>query len=94
MRNTKIVCTMGPACNNKETLLKMIDAGMNVARFNMSHGTHESLQELFNTVKEAIKESGKYVELLIDTKGPEVRVGTFKDGKVELKEGQSFNFYR
>ena len=94
MRNTKIVCTMGPACNNKETLLKMIDAGMNVARFNMSHGTHESLQELFNTVKEAIKESGKYVELLIDTKGPEVRLGTFKDGKVELKEGQSFNFYR
>ncbi len=94
MRNTKIVCTMGPACNNKETLLKMIDAGMNVARFNMSHGTHESLQELMDTVKDAIKESGKYVELLIDTKGPEVRVGLFKDGKVELKEGQTFNFYR
>lgn len=94
MRNTKIVCTMGPACNNKETLLKMIDAGMNVARFNMSHGTHESLQELMDTVKNAIKESGKYVELLIDTKGPEVRVGLFKDGKVELKEGQTFNFYR
>lgn len=94
MRNTKIVCTMGPACNNKEILLKMIESGMNVARFNMSHGTHESLQELMNTVKEAIKESGKYVELLIDTKGPEVRVGTFKDGKVELTEGQTFNFYR
>lgn len=94
MRNTKIVCTMGPACNNKETLLKMIDAGMNVARFNMSHGNYEDTKKLIDTVKEAIKESGKYVELLLDTKGPEVRIGTFPDGYVELEKGQEFSFVK
>ncbi len=94
MRNTKIVCTMGPACNNKQTLLKMIDAGMNVARFNMSHGTYEETEKLINTVKEAIKESGKYVELLLDTKGPEIRIGTFKNGSAELSENQEFCFYK
>ena len=58
MRQTKIICTIGPACNNKETILKMIDAGMNVARFNMSHGDYGELEKTFATVKEAIAESG------------------------------------
>ena len=84
MRKTKIVCTIGPACNTKETLLKMIDAGMNVARVNMSHGTYDELEKLFATIKEAIRESGKNVSILLDTKGPEVRVGTFKDGGAKL----------
>lgn len=75
MRQTKIICTIGPACNNKETILKMIDAGMNVARFNMSHGDYGELEKTFATVKEAIAESGKNVALLLDTKGPEVRIG-------------------
>ena len=70
MRKTKIVCTVGPACDNKDTLLRMIDAGMNVARFNMSHGTHDELKARMDLVKEAIRESGKSVAILIDTKGP------------------------
>lgn len=94
MRNTKIVCTIGPACSDKETLLKMIAAGMNVARFNMSHGTYEDTKVLFDTVKEAIAESGKNVELLLDTKGPEVRVGTFEKGSIVLKENQEFHLYK
>lgn len=94
MRNTKIVCTIGPACSDKETLLAMINAGMNVARFNMSHGTYDETKKLIDTVKEAIKESGKYVELLLDTKGPEVRIGTFEKGSVTVKEGQEFSFFK
>lgn len=94
MKNTKIVCTIGPSCSNKKTLLEMISAGMNVARFNMSHGTYDETKKLFDIVKEAIKESGKTVELLLDTKGPEIRVGTFEKGSIELKEGQEFTFYK
>lgn len=94
MRNTKIVCTIGPSCSDKDTLLKMIDAGMNVARFNMSHGTYEETEKLMNTVKEAIKESGKYVELLLDTKGPEIRIATFENGSVTLSEGKEFCFFK
>lgn len=94
MRKTKIVCTVGPACNTKEMLLKMIDAGMNVARVNMSHGTHEELAVVFANIRSAIQESGKNVAILLDTKGPEVRVTTFRDGKAELREGADFTFYK
>lgn len=91
MRKTKIVCTIGPACNNKETLLEMINAGMNVARINMSHGAYDDLENTFNVLKEAIAESGKIVSILLDTKGPEVRVCTFENGSIELIEGQLFS---
>lgn len=94
MRKTKIVCTLGPACNTKETLLKMINAGMNVARINMSHGVYDELEVLFATLKEAIEESGKNIEILLDTKGPEVRVTTFKEGAVTLKEGNEFSLLK
>ena len=94
MRQTKIICTIGPACNNKETILKMIDAGMDVARFNMSHGDYGELEKTFATVKEAIAESGKNVALLLDTKGPEVRIGHIDGGKTEIVEGQDFTFFR
>lgn len=94
MRKTKIVCTMGPACDDKETLKKMIAAGMDVARFNMSHGTYEEQKKRFNTVKTAIAESGKNVAILLDTKGPEVRVGIFENGFVELQEGQEFSLLK
>ena len=94
MRKTKIVCTLGPACNTKETLLKMINAGMNVARINMSHGVYDELEVLFATLKEAIEESGKNIEILLDTKGPEVRVTTFKEGSVTLKEGNEFSLLK
>ncbi len=94
MRKTKIVCTVGPACDKKDTLLQMINAGMNVVRFNLSHGTHEELKHRMNLVKEAIRESGKPVAVLIDTKGPEVRIGTFQNGFVMLKEGQNFSLMK
>ncbi|MDR0914944.1 MAG: pyruvate kinase, partial [Oscillospiraceae bacterium] len=94
MRKTKIVCTIGPACDDKKILLKMIAAGMNVARFNMSHGTHEEQKVRFDLVKDAIKESGKTVAILLDTKGPEIRVGSFKEGSVMLTDGQEFSFYK
>ncbi len=94
MRKTKIVCTIGPACNTKPMLLKMIDAGMNVARVNMSHGTHEDLAVVFKTIREAIAESGKNVAIRLDTKGPEVRVATFANGKATLQEGADFTLYK
>ena len=94
MRKTKIVCTVGPACNTKEMLLKMIDAGMNVARINMSHGNHDTLKDTFATIREAIDESGKNVAILLDTKGPEVRVTTFRNGSVVLGEGAEFTLFK
>ena len=93
MRMTKIVCTMGPACDDIGILKKMIDAGMNVARFNMSHGTYDEQQARFDRAKQAIEESGKVVALLLDTKGPEIRIGTFPDNSVIVKEGQEFRLY-
>ena len=94
MRKTKIVCTIGPASNTKEMILKMIDAGMNVARINMSHDKHEDLEGVFANIRDAIAESGKNVAILLDTKGPEVRVATFKDGSAELTEGSDFTLYK
>ena len=94
IRKTKIVCTVGPACNSKEMLMKMIDAGMNVARVNMSHGTHDSLKGTFATIREAIAESGKNVAIMLDTKGPEVRVTTFTDGSAVLEDGAEFTFFK
>lgn len=94
MRKTKIVCTLGPACDDERTLIRMIDAGMNVARVNMSHGTYEEQKVRFDRVKSAIAKSGKTVALLLDTKGPEVRVGTFESASVELVEGQEFSLYK
>ncbi len=94
MRKTKIICTIGPACNNKETILQMIDAGMNVARINMSHGVYDELEKTFDIVKAAIKESGKNIAILLDTKGPEVRVGVFKNGSAVLEKGKEFSLYK
>ena len=93
MRMTKIVCTMGPACDNVNILVRMINAGMNVARFNMSHGEYDAMTKRFGIVKEAIAQSGKTVALLLDTKGPEIRVGTFATGSVTLEPGQEYRLY-
>lgn len=94
MRKTKIVCTIGPACNTKEKLLRMIEAGMNVARINMSHGTYDDIEVLIDNLKQAISESGQNVAILLDTKGPEVRVKTFKNGFVELVAGSTFTLHK
>lgn len=88
MRITQIVCTLGPACDNKAILKKMSDAGMNIARFNMSHGTHESHQATIDKLN-TLRQKGK-VKLMIDTKGPEIRIKTFENGSIMLETGQPF----
>lgn len=90
MRKTKIICTIGPASESEEKLKELMLAGMNVARFNFSHGTHKEQLVKFNRVLHARKELGLPVATLLDTKGPEIRLRDFEGGKVELKEGQLF----
>ena len=90
MRKTKIVATLGPATDNPETLKAMIKAGMDVARFNFSHGTHDEIRERLALVRSVCEEMGVTVALLADTKGPEVRLGSFEGGKVELIEDSIF----
>lgn len=92
MRKTKIVCTIGPACNNEETLTAMCKAGMNVARLNFSHGTHETHLENINLIKKVRENLGLPIAILLDTKGPEYRIKTFRDKKVCLKQGEKFTF--
>lgn len=89
-RKCKIICTMGPSCWSVEMLLKLIDNGMNVARLNFSHGDHEGHGATVQRIREALKQRpGKSVAILLDTKGPEIRTGFFKEGKtIALKQGQ------
>ncbi|NEW62584.1 pyruvate kinase [Granulicatella sp. zg-ZJ] len=87
MKKTKIVCTLGPSSQTVEQLVKMIDAGMNVARFNFSHGSHEEHLARFNALKEARKIAGKPCAILLDTKGPEIRTHDMKDGAIALETG-------
>ena len=90
MRKTKIVCTMGPATDNDETLRELMLAGMDVARINFSHGTHEEAKVKMDRIKKIREELDIPVAILLDTKGPEIRIKDFKDGKVTLVEGQKF----
>ncbi len=92
MRKTKIICTIGPACENEDTLKKMCEAGMNVARLNFSHGTHEEHLKKIALVKKVREEMNLPIPIMLDTKGPEYRIKTFKDGKVTLEEGAEFIF--
>ena len=93
MKKTKIVCTMGPTTNDKEIIKSLIESGMNAARLNFSHGSHDEHLGRINMVKEARKELGRYIAILLDTKGPEIRTGNFENGTVELKEGGKFDIY-
>ncbi len=90
MNKTKIVCSIGPASCEIKTLEKMIEAGMNIARFNMSHGTHESHRKMIESVKTARKNKSESVGILIDTKGPEIRVKQFENDKILLNENDTF----
>lgn len=87
MRRTKIVCTLGPACETLETLRAMIRAGMNVARLNFSHGTRENHRLLIRRVKEAARLENVVIAVMLDMKGPELRVGEFENGQVYLAKG-------
>ena len=85
MKKTKIVCTLGPASSSEEVIEKMLKNGMNVARFNFSHGTHDYHKELMETVKRVRNRMKVPVGLMLDTKGPEYRIGTFKDKKITCR---------
>src|SRR5919201_5048052 len=88
MRRTKIVATMGPACRDLETLVRMIDAGMDVARLNFSHGNREIHAENAERVRAAADSAGRQVAILQDLPGPKIRIGALKDDIAELKPGE------
>ena len=92
MRKTKIVCTIGPASESHEMIEKLCLAGMNVARLNFSHGTHEEHKRRIEIIREVSSRLGLPIAILLDTKGPEFRIRTFKTGSVQLKAGDRFTF--
>ena len=92
MRKTKIICTIGPASENEEVLTQMCMAGMNVARLNFSHGTHEEHEKKVALIKSVREKLGLPIAILLDTKGPEYRIRTFADGKVTVADGAEFTF--
>ncbi len=92
MRKTKIICTLGPACDDEKILKEMMINGLDCARLNFSHGTHAEQKVRIERVKKLRSELNIPLPILLDTKGPEIRVRLFKDGKVNLKAGQEFTF--
>lgn len=90
LRKTKIICTLGPSTDNEAVLRSLIEEGMNVARFNFSHGPHDEQMGRLKMLRKLRAELKKPVAALLDTKGPEIRLMEFADGKVELKNGQTF----
>lgn len=93
MRKTKIICTQGPSTDSDEMVARLIRGGMNAARFNFSHGTHEEHRQRIERVRRVAGELGVHIPLILDTKGPEIRVTSFAGGHVDLEEGASFTLY-
>ena len=94
VKNTKMVCTIGPASEPREILESLIDAGMNVMRLNFSHGDFEEHGGRIRTVKKIKEETGKEVAILLDTKGPEIRLGDFENGGCEFAEGDEIDLVK
>lgn len=92
MRKTKIICTIGPASQSEEVLTRMCQAGMNVARLNFSHGTHEEHKQKIDLIKKVRQKLGIPLAIMLDTKGPEYRICTFAEEKVTVKDGAVFTF--
>lgn len=92
MKKTKIICTIGPASENEETLTQMCLAGMNVARLNFSHGSHEEHQKKIDLIKKVREKLKLPIAIMLDTKGPEYRIKTFENGKITLADGDIFTF--
>ena len=92
MRKTKIICTLGPACENEETLTQMCLHGLDVARLNFSHGTHEEHLRKIALVKQVREKLNLPIPIMLDTKGPEYRIGTFRNHKIVLADGDTFTF--
>src|SRR5690625_369400 len=89
MRKTKIVCTIGPASESVEILKDLMESGMDVARLNFSHGDFAEHGARIKNIKQAAKEVNKSVAILLDTKGPEIRTGSFKNGEASIQEGNN-----
>lgn len=92
MRKTKVICTIGPACEDVDILSEMCRSGMNVARLNFSHGTHSEHQRKVSLIKETREKLKLPIAIMLDTKGPEYRIKTFEDGKIHLNDGDAFTF--
>ena len=90
MRKTKIVCTIGPASHELDSLRELVHAGMDVARLNFSHGTHAEHGERMRMIRQVEAECRRYIPIMLDTKGPELRIGRFSAGSVTLEPGASF----
>ena len=90
LRKTKIICTIGPACEDEETLTAMCQAGMNVARLNFSHGTHEDHLKRIQLIRAVREKLNLPIAIMLDTKGPEYRIKTFANGPVTLRDGDRF----
>ncbi|SFI06347.1 pyruvate kinase [Tindallia magadiensis] len=90
MKKTKIVCTIGPASERKDVFEALVNSGLNVARLNFSHGTHQEHQARIDVIKEVRREIRKPIAILLDTKGPEIRTGSFQEPSVQLEEGQEY----
>ena len=89
MKNTKIVCTIGPASESPEILEKLIESGMNVARLNFSHGDHEEHLGRIKNIREISNKLNKHIGIMLDTKGPEIRTHTMKDGAITIIKGNT-----
>jgi len=90
IKKTKIICTLGPSTDKPGVLESLLEAGMNISRFNFSHGSHEEQGKRIQMLRTASKQLNKNIAFLLDTKGPEIRLGKFVNGKVQLKIGQAF----
>ena len=90
---TKIICTMGPSTDSEEVIRGLIENGMDVARLNFSHGTHESQKKTIDMIKKVREEMKVPIAILLDTKGPEYRIRTFESGSVIIPDGAAFTFW-
>ena len=90
MKKTKIICTVGPSTDNIPLLVSMLKAGMDMARFNFSHGSHSEHAQRLGLVREAAEKVNKPIAMIADTRGPEMRLGIFEHDKITLQEGESF----
>ena len=88
-RRTKIVATLGPASSDESQIRALVEAGVNMFRLNMSHGTHDVHERTIQNVRQAAREAGRHIPILADLAGPKIRIGSFKDGSIELEEGTS-----
>ena len=93
-KQTKIICTLGPASDNYDTILRMAQEGMNIVRLNFSHGTHEEHLARINTVRKVEKENGINLGIMLDTKGPEIRLGVFKNDAETYQKGEIVTIQR